>query len=319
MEESNIFPSKRVYHSMLYDPITERVIVFGGQTYYQWGMDLQDVWAYDSSSIRWEYIGELEAGEIYAAAYDERHDKAIMLNLKGETWAYSFQSLQWEEKKPPITPAVRYGHRMVYEAHTGRIILFGGFKGGGLDEPMFNSTWVYEYETDTWTMMEPELLPSGRIYHGMVYHPIAQRTLVWGGRPYEDQNDVTLWAYDSYSNTWESRQSANGPIKRFVYATMVYCPKTNQIIMFGGIELTGPFKGRLADEVWVYELEGDEWRRPEKTKGPSARTQHAMVYSQALEKIILFGGEIGGAYAGEFTNELWLFDPVHYRWEYIQP
>lgn len=312
-------PSKRVYHTMLYDPITERVIVFGGQAYYHWGMDLQDVWAYHSSSAKWEYLGGLEAGEIYAVAYDEKHRQAIMLNLKGETWAYSLQSQKWERKNPPISPAARYGHRMVYEAHTSRIILFGGFNGGSLDEPLFNHTWIYEYENDKWTLMEPELAPSARIYHSMVYHPVAKRTLVWGGRPFEDQSDVTMWVYDSQSNTWESLQPVNGPSKRFVYAPMVYCSKSNRVIMFGGLELSGKFQGRLIGETWFYDLEKNRWEQLETTVQPSTRTQHAMVYSHALGKVVVFGGEIGGAYAGEFTDELWLFDPITRRWNQEYP
>lgn len=304
---------------MLYDPITERVIVFGGQALYHWEMDLQDVWAYDSTSAKWEYLGGLEAGEIYAVTFDQAHEQAIMLNLKGETWAYSLASQKWQRKNPPKSPEVRYGHRMVYEAHTGRVVLFGGFGGGDVNEPLFDHTWIYEYETDRWTLMEPELQPSARIYHCMAYHPIVKRTLVWGGRPFKEQRDVTMWIYDSYSNTWESRQSVSGPNKRFVYAAMVYCPKINRIIMFGGLELSGQFQGHLSSETWLYDLEKNRWERLETTNGPSARTQHAMVYSQALGKVVVFGGEVGGAYAGEFTDELWFFDPLTFSWKQEYP
>ncbi len=315
LQKTPVSPSKRVYHSMLDDPITKHVMVLGGQAYYHWGMDLQDVWAFDVFSAKWDHLGTLESEGIYAAAYDEMHDKAIMLNLKGETWAYSPKLQKWERKDPPNSPVVRYGHRMIYEAHTGRIVLFGGFKGSGLDEPIFGDTWIYEYETDTWTLMEPGLKPSARIYHSMVYHPVAKRTLVWGGRPFEDQSDTTMWAYDSHSNTWDSLQSDNGPDKRFVYAPMVYCPQSDRILMFGGLELTAQFEGRLVGETWLYDLENNRWERLEMHKGPSPRTQHAMVYSRALEKVVLFGGEVGGAYKGEFTDELWFFDPVSQIWE----
>ena len=54
LQKTPVSPSKRVYHSMLDDPITKHVMVLGGQAYYHWGMDLQDVWAYHLSSAKWE-------------------------------------------------------------------------------------------------------------------------------------------------------------------------------------------------------------------------------------------------------------------------
>lgn len=307
-------PSGRVYHSMLYDPSARCVLVFGGQTYYHWGMDLQDVWAYDFLAERWDNLGILKAGEVYAAAHDAKRQQAVMLNLKGETWAYGLKSHRWERKNPPIGPAVQYGHRMTFEAHTGRIVLFGGFKGESVNEGGFNNTWIYENEADRWTLMEPPVKPPARSYHCMVYHPVAERTIVWGGRPFQDQHDVMLWAYDSSINEWEALRSTNGPTRRYVYASMVYCPRSNRIIMFGGLELTGQFEGRLVGETWSFHLEGNRWTHIATDDGPPARSQHSMAYSKSLGEVVVFGGEINGAYAGGFTDELWLFDPIAEKW-----
>lgn len=310
-------PSPRVYHSLLAEPGAGRAILFGGQATYRWDMDLQDVWAFDLVTATWEFIGALDAGDVYAIAQHKELGWAIALNLRGETWAYSVSSREWEQRDPPRVPAARYGHRMVYEAHTGRIVLFGGFEGERLDAPLFDDTWIYEYETDTWTLMEPERRPPARIYHSMVYHPIAKRTLVWGGRPVAERDDVTMWAYDSLSNTWEPMPRTACPDRRLVYAPMVYCPEIDRVVMFGGLELAGQFEGRLVDDTWLYDFEGNRWTRVPATEGPSARSQHAMVYCPAIGKVLLFGGEVGGAYSGEFTRDLWLYDPVSNRWEQI--
>jgi len=309
-------PSKRVYHSMIHDSVTDRIILFGGQALYHWEMDLQDVWAFSIPNKQWEYLGELEAGGIYALAYDDDHRRAIMLNLEGETWVYHVVPGTWEKRYPAKAPVARYGHRMVYERHTGLVVLFGGISATNVNQPPLNETWLYDYSTDRWQMMEAGKLPPPRSYHSMVYHPTKERTLLWGGRPYSDRFDSALWMYESQSSSWEQLPATlSGPESRYTYAPMVYCPQVNRIMMYGGLALTGQFEGHLVDETWFFDLEVNEWQRAELSAGPAARSQHAMAFSQSLGKAIVMGGEIGGAYTGEFTNDLWLFDPVSNLWE----
>lgn len=310
-------PSIRVYHSLLYDSKMDRILLFGGQAYYHWGMDLQDIWSFDFTSSRWEYLGELEAGEVYSLAYDVDHQRAIMLNLKGETWTYETGSRTWEKRNPPEAPQARYGHRMIYEAHTGLVVLFGGFKSQSITEPPLNETWVYNYASDNWTLMDPKSSPPSRSYHSMVYHPIAERTLIWGGRPYSMRSDLTIWIFDSRLNTWEPLPHSSGPKSRYTYSPMVYCQRSHRIIMFGGLDLTGQFEGRLVDETWLYDLGANEWIKAEGADSPHARSQHAMVFSSVAGKAIVMGGETGGAYAGEFTNDLWLYNSLENRWEQV--
>lgn len=315
-----LVPPRRVYHSMIYDSISDRIFLFGGQAIYHWEMDLRDVWAFSIPNRQWEYLGELEAGGIYALAYDDDHRRAIMLNLEGETWVYHIGPGIWEKRNPAKAPAARYGHRMIFEKHTGSIILFGGFSRQDIDQPPLNETWVYDYSNDQWTMMGSVTPSPPRSYHSMVYHPIAERTLVWGGRPYSERADTTPWLYESRSNSWEQlTPTISGPRNRYTYAPMVYCPQVNRIIMYGGLDLTGQFDGLLVDETWFLDLDAHEWLRAGPSASPAARSQHAMAFSQSAGKAIVMGGEIGGAYTGEFTNDLWLYDPVSNFWEEMLP
>jgi hypothetical protein len=65
------------------------------------GMDLRDVWTYDAGSNEWEEVGVLEAAvnanEAHAPAYDQESDRVIILNSEGETWAYQFDTNQWQK------------------------------------------------------------------------------------------------------------------------------------------------------------------------------------------------------------------------------
>lgn len=313
-----VLPAKRVYHSILHDPITDRLLLFGGQAFYHWGMDLQDVWSFDFNASRWEFLGPLEAGEVYSVAYDDSRRLALMLNLKGETWAYAVGTGEWEKRNPPQAPPARFGHRMIYEAHTGHTLLFGGIRDSNVNAPPMNDTWIYDYGADRWTLMDTEPRPPARLYHSMVYHPAAERTLIWGGRPFSERDDVAVWTYDSRSNMWTALPHSAGPEKRYTYATMVYCPQSDRIVMFGGLELSGQFEGRLVDETWLFDLSTNRWQRAEVTDCPPARSQQAMAFSPLAGKAIVMGGEIGAAYSGEFCNDLWLYDPTSNRWDEVR-
>lgn len=310
-------PSARMYHTLIYDTQADQILLFGGQSYHHWGMDLQDSWAYDMAKERWKNLGILKPGGIYAAAYHERSGRVVMLNMKGETWAYCCSTGGWEKMNPLESPGRRCGHKMVYDRSSNQIILFGGFKCTNMEDPLLNDTWAYDYEADKWALMTSETSPPARIYHAMVYHPVAQRTIVWGGRPAADKADTDLWLYDYQSNTWTSVEQSSGPSCRYAYPAMVFSPESNQIIMFGGLELYSDFEGRLIGETWLYDLDQNHWTRVANDKHPEPRSHHAMEYSTRNNKAVLFSGEIGSAYSDQITDDLWIFDPISNAWESV--
>jgi hypothetical protein len=86
---------------------------------------------------------------------------------------------------------------MVYDAESDRSIMFGGSPGG-------SETWAYDYNTDTWTNMEPSIGPGDRSRHAMVYISAADRVILFGGQvgstEYIYINET--WTYDLNTNTW---------------------------------------------------------------------------------------------------------------------
>ncbi len=314
VQEAGPAPSRRMYHNMVYNPGTGRILLFGGQAVHHWEMDLQDTWAYDPTNNSWQDLGLLEAGEVYGVAFDEAAGRAIMLNMEGETWAYDPAAGTWEQRNPAGAPSRRCGHRMVYDARAGKVILFGGFKCTGISDPLMNDTWAYDYQSDTWEEMSPQVSPPVRIYHGMVYQPDAGVTLVWGGRQEEGVEDTGVWAYDYMANTWTDRQPDGGPPKPYAYPALVYDPVSGKVIMFGGLELTSVFDGRLVDESWSYDYEDNSWVAIESDERPPGRSMHAMAFSLAAGRAILLGGETYKAYSGKLADDMWSFDPATNQW-----
>ena len=140
-------PSARDSVSMVYDPSTHRVLMFGGLDA---GGALNDTWAYDPTANTWTKLspsGTLPPAR-YAASivYDTSNGQTIMFggqsddgNSLNDTWAYDPTTNTWTKLSPSGEPPSARSSSMVYDSVTGQAILFGG-NGGGSG---FNDTWSY--------------------------------------------------------------------------------------------------------------------------------------------------------------------------------
>ncbi len=307
-------PAARIYHSMV-ETEDGRIIVVAGNSKHGWSMDLYDVWAYELESNEWTEIGQVEAGEVfgaYGAAYDRQAKRVIFLNREGETWALDPTDGTWEHRDPPEGPSSRCGQGMAYDAGSDRVVLFGGFGCTSVSDPVFDDTWSYDYESDTWTRHEPEAAPPARMYHAMAYHEGADRVIVWGGRV----EDSKVWAFDLEGETWTAVEAAGGPEGIRSYHTMAYMPASESVIVFGGLNLDtwSSASGTMLNETWSLDLIGREWTRLETVNTPPVRSHHAMATHSPTASLVVFGGELEEAYSDLICDEVWMFEPATLRW-----
>ena len=195
LDPAGTLPSPRAQQSMVYDPSSGRVIMFGGYS------------------------------------TDPDGNNGVDVN---DTWAYDPTKNTWTNLQPSGTlPSPREQQSMVYDSSSRVVIMFGGRSGmgGSFD---FNDTWAYDPATNTWTELSPSgTLPSARVAPSMAYDSSAGRLIMFGGAAGSSIFDDT-WAYDSRRNSWtELSTSGTGPFAR-VSSSMVYDPSTNRTIMFGG-------------------------------------------------------------------------------------
>ena len=312
---SRVPPAGRIYHFMVHDPGSSGVFLFGGFAKHGMNESIQsDIWGYEIFTNEWDPVATLEAGIFGAAAGDPKSRRMIVLTMTGETWAYQFGTRSWEKKEPMRTPTSKWGHQLVHDAESDRVLLFGGADGTDAAAPILDETWAYDYSADTWTQMEPEVSPPPRAFHAMAYDAESDRVIAWGGRQYPETYDVSVWAYDYNTDTWTALESSPGPPREYAYPAMVYHPLTDRMILFGGLELSTWFSGRLSDETWSYDYNTRTWTRLEPAVHPEKRSHHAMVYNPVADKIVLFGGELSSAYSDEVSEETWIFDPVAGEW-----
>lgn len=313
------FPPAMIYHSAIFDTSDNQFLVFGGNSKHGTNGDVKKVFSYDPVSGVWGDPLPFDANppwkNAFPPAYDTESDRAIILNVIGETWAFEFSSATWEMMNPATSPSGRCGHSMSYDIESDVVILFGGFACNSPMDPPSKEVWAYDYNTDTWTEMAPG--PDERTYHAVAYDSESDRMLMWGGRPHEDNSNTSIWVYDYNTNTWSEHPAENGPTARSSYHTMTYIPELDRTIVYGGVVLTGPFGGDFVLELWEYDFNSNSWEAIQ-TSGdqPPALAKQVMAYDPGSGLMFMYGGSKDVLYQNDFISyDFWSYDPIDRVWD----
>ena len=136
----------------------------------------------------------------------------------------SFEVTLWEQIS---TPPTRELHGMAYDAGRGRVVVFGGYAGGAL-----NDTWTWD--GTTWTQA-PSNAPPARSEHALAYDPVHDRVVLFGGNGQAGPLGDT-WTWDG--TTWTPLSPAASPPARRNHA-MTYDAAIGRIVLFGGLRSGG--------------------------------------------------------------------------------
>lgn len=281
-------PSARLSHGMAYDSESDRIIIFGGESEIQ-GVRNNETWAYDFDANTWTNMNPTPGPSrryAHAMAYDSESDRVVLFGgIPGsaETWVYDFNSNTWTNMGPAIQPTAWGFVEMAYDAGSDRIVLFGGAAAATRfpsQSAIRDETWAYDFNSNTWTNMNPSAAPSPRSSQGMAYVAQSDRILLFGG---QDTAEIIggTWAYDLNSNTWTEMSPRVTPSPRTA-SGMAYDAGTDRVVLFGG------FPGLT--ETWVYDLNNNTWIQTDPASAPSLRVDTKMAYDAESKRIVLFGG-----------------------------
>ncbi|HET6463762.1 MAG TPA: kelch repeat-containing protein, partial [Candidatus Krumholzibacteria bacterium] len=245
-------PSPRWGAASIYDPVRDRMVVFGGL---EWNptQSCNDTWALSlSGPPAWSPLipsGALPpARHSLAMVYDPVRDRMIILggfnypsdSSYNNTWALSFDgTLQWTLLLPTgVPPSARTGHSAIYDPIRDRIIVFGGSAGYSNSR---NDVWALSLaDPPSWTQLSPAgTLPSARQFHTAVYDAPRDRMVVFGGTNWTDylsRDDV--WALSlSGTPAWtQLAPSGTLPPARDSH-TGIYDDARGRMVIFGGYHL----------------------------------------------------------------------------------
>lgn len=307
-------PMGRFSPGTVYDPQLKKTIIFGGGTQNLPYFDVyDDMWSYDSARNLWYEIipaNKPSARSGHNMVYDSYNQKTILFGgwdetfgLRNDIWIYDSQSNQWTEVFPNVSPDIRQSHAMCYDPEYHKIILFGGYGEGDL---ILNDTWVYDYTINLWTEVHLENSPTHRYGARMVYDPLNQRIILFGGRLTQPMNDT--WVYYVGTNTWIELNTTGRPDSRYWHG-MVYDSDFNRVIVFGGRHTGAP--GDALEDTWILNPSTDEWIEVLPLSHPSNRMEASMIYDPYSHKTVLFGGfrfqdiNLGDTWTYTYSSNSW--------------
>jgi RHS repeat-associated protein len=278
-------PPARFANAAVYNPGSNRLIIFGGAATFGLG---NDVWVLSNAN-----------------------------GLGGNP--------AWTQLSPTGTPpSPRRYFSAVYDPSSNRMILFGGCTCVGSNDPQAtNDVWVLtnadgtEVNAPSWIQLTPiGTLPAARDAYVLAYDNTTNRMIIFGG--FGDVPSFSL----SYNDVWVlsnanglgvaptwvlvSPDGATGS-PPFVDATTggIYNPSNNHLTIVGG---SVPSSAITA--VWVLQnangLGGSpNWTQLSPTGGPpEGRDGGAIIYDVSSDRLTIFGGE--NQPLGTLLNDTWV-------------
>jgi hypothetical protein len=300
-------PSTRCQHSAIYDPVRDRMVVFGGHgTGLSGAVRLNDVWALSLGGVpAWTQLMPTGAPpcmrENHSAVYDPVRDRMVLFGGwspeerdLNDVWELSLAGTPvWTELTPTGTPpSPRYNHSAIYDAAGDRMVVFGGSN--------LNDVWELSLAgTPAWTQLTPTgTPPSGRYVHSAIYDPARGCMVVFGGYGSGFLNDV--WELSlAGTPAWTLLAPTGTPPCARRSHSAVCDPVRDRMVVFGGYGSIYPYD---LDDVWALSLSGTlEWTQltPAGT-APSARGSHSALYDPVRHRMVVFGGS-----HNDYLNDVW--------------
>lgn len=209
------------------------------------------------------------------------------------------EDLVWARMDPVSGPSPRTAHSIAYDAESDRVVLFGG----ATITAFSRETWAYDFNTNTWTNMMPDLAPGARVLHDMAYDEESDRILLFGGQDASSGRGDT-WAYDLNLNTWINMMPDPRPPSRWDHR-MAYDSESDRVILHAGH--LGPTVHR---DTWAYDFNTNGWQETTPSTIPTARGP--LAYDRESDSTVGFGGLMPPDLTR--TDETWTYDHNANKW-----
>lgn len=251
-------PAARSRHSAIYDPVGQRMIVFGGVD--GTASPLGDLWSLDLTT--WEWTELTDSGSVPSARSNHtaiyRTADASMILCGGATGAgaqsardiYSLNLSTYVWTLISYTsgdfPGPRNGHVAVYDEVNDRMLIMFGVTGeielSDLWQTAFTGTWTELADvTDLmYEITEGPVHGCGAFYDGAVFHAFGSRLDING-------DDKCLLMYNQGTNSWTSSVISGDPERRMLCTAVV--TGEGLVIVFGGEIRSGEYP--TTNEVWI--------------------------------------------------------------------
>lgn len=309
-EVSSTGPAPRRDHVMVWDPVSSRVLLYGGSdSTYEGSTPLgnetymRDLWAWDGSS--WQQLDSSgpPRGQ-HSLAFDSQRNRLILFGGRDGTMSgavvnttYEWDGSSWTPQVFATPPPRRHFGSACYDPIAGRTVLFGGRNASG---NLIGDTW--QWDGSTWTQLG-DLGFTSTDYEG-------RPSLHW-----DTQNQrLQLMTGLGSDNTARFRipsapPQSNGPwtllpdvqLREDSYFRLAYDSNRGRTVMFGG-ERTA---NQPSSDERTLEWDGQRWTVAA-TTGPPVRSRYSIAFDSARGTTLLFGGR--SDLANVVFNDTWTWN-----------
>ena len=312
-------PAPRYAGSAIYDPVRDRLVVYGGA-----GADFYgDTWALElAGTPRWVNLAPTgptpPVRDAHVAVYDSARDRMIVFggwsrdHYLGDVWALDLARNAWS----PIEadgPGPRREPAAIYDPVRDRVVFWGGFDGR-----LRGDVWelAFKNQRADWSQLEADDAgPSPRSSHVAVLDAAHDRMVGFGGYAGAVYSNE-IWALDlsvrphkatrphppkANAEGWQLL-AMNGarPSGRHVQAA-IYDPGDHRMILFGGYGVGG-----VQGDLWSLDLTNQIWRQLVVPDGPGPRWGMLSAYDARRRRMVLFGGAQSATPGNEqLVNDVW--------------
>src|SRR5689334_5707222 len=303
-------PDTRFLASLTYDPIRDRLLLFGG-------LRRNDVWALNlSGSLTWQPLvttgtpPQSRAG--HTAIYDPIRDRLIVFGGYTDTsssgptflhgaWALSLQSDAWSALAPSGGPPHgREGHVAIYDPNGDRMVVFGGHDAGGYS--LRNDLWSLNLgDSLSWTELHPlGPIPEARSAFGAILDPIRRQMWIEGGVHTDGgvQPDDVWTLSLTGTPTWGAVAMLD-TLRGRSYPVVAYDSVNDDFVLYGGAAY-----GQSAELPLAGPYHWTEFLPPRPPVEPGPRSQNNVTYDSRRDRFVVLGGSYGSTDAN-----MWSFVP----------
>lgn len=286
-------PAPRAAQAMAYDPVSGKVVLFGGfGTFRYFG----DTWTFDGTT--WTQVATPVAPSARAAAamaYDEVTHQLVLYggydgrSYLGDTWLWDGATSTWTQATPASAPSAASGPMMFSDPLNGHATMFGGYNG------MYYLGSTLQWDGSDWVDLQPAFPPPGRGAGIAVLDASDHRVVMYGGIASINPFGTWLWDGTNWSRGFTSTQP---PLT--YYSCAAYDPNIDEVVMFGGAA-----GGPDLNDTWGWD--GTDWNYLTTGRTPAGRESASMAYDAALGATVMFGGF--DIQAGKLYDDTWVLSP----------
>jgi len=294
--EAKNSPPWRSSHTMVYDQVRDKIILFGGNDFTK---VFNDLWQYDYSSNTWTNITpdfSPEARQMHGMVYVPARNVIIMHGGRREdggaafsdTWELNCKTHTWKNLNPVNNPGVSDHVNLTYDQLADKVLLY-----------IAPNIWAYDFNSNDWTQLEPDNKPD--LNHStFIYEPKYNKSVLFGNTEQVDIPKLVIILYMllilgaiglvSFLVTkiiqWMLPVSRKGK-KSFVISYIA----TTIIQVYLTVVFVNSKSSNWDRPTWVFDYSTTTWTDITPYNMPGVRIEHdGMVYLADEQVFVQYGG-----------------------------